>query len=74
MGWVALIWRLSDAAFDAAPEAIRKAIVTGFCVSFALDSADSITSGSGAIALFNVLFLVLFIRSLWRSAKTKPAV
>ena len=32
MGWGVMIWILSGAAYDAAPEAIRKAVVTGALV------------------------------------------
>ena len=73
MGWGALIWTLSGEAFEAAPEAIRKAGVTGFLAWFVLDSAGSITSGHGSNALFNVVVLMLFVGPLWRPAKTEPA-
>lgn len=73
LGWGALIWRLSGVVFDAAPEAIRKAVVTGFLAWFILDSAGSITSGNASNALFNVLFLILFVGPLWRPAKPEPA-
>jgi hypothetical protein len=32
MGWGVMIWILSGAAYDAAPEAIREAVVTGALV------------------------------------------
>ena len=68
LGWGALIWRLSGDIFDAAPEAVRKAVVTGFLAWFVLDSAGSITSGHGSNALFNILVLLAFVGPLWRPA------
>lgn len=69
LGWGALIWMLSGKPYDAAPESIRRAVVTGFVAWFVLDSAGSITSGHGSNALFNVIFLILFVGPLWRPAK-----
>jgi len=46
MGWGVMIWVLSGAAYNAAPEAIRKAVVTGALVWFIVDSAGSIASGA----------------------------
>ena len=68
-GWGLLIWFLSGTAYDAAPEAIRRAVVTGFLGWFVLDSAGSITSGHGSNALFNIVILLLFVGPLWRPAK-----
>ena len=68
-GWGVLIWRLSGEAFAAAPEAIRKAVVTGFVAWFLLDSAGSITSGNPSNAVFNVLILLAFVGPLWFPAK-----
>lgn len=69
MGWGVLIWLLSGEAYDAAPEAIRRAVVIGFLAWFLLDSIGSITSGNGSNALFNVVILIAFIGPLWRPAK-----
>lgn len=69
LGWGALIWMLSGKPYDAAPEAIRRAVVTGFLAWFVLDSAGSITSGHGSNALFNIIVLILFVGPLWRPAK-----
>lgn len=69
MGWGLLIWLLSGDAYDAAPEAIRRAVVGGFVAWFILDSAGSITSGHGSNALFNVIVLIAFVGPLWRPAK-----
>ncbi|NQY40654.1 MAG: hypothetical protein HRT80_11205 [Henriciella sp.] len=69
LGWGVLIWRLSDEVYDAAPEAVRKAVVTGFLAWFVLDSAGSITSGNASNALFNIIILALFVGPLWRSTR-----
>lgn len=72
-GWGVLIWRLSGEVYDAAPEAVRKAVVAGFLAWFILDSAGSITSGNASNALFNIIILALFIGPLWRPAKSELA-
>ncbi|MEO1552473.1 MAG: hypothetical protein AAFR82_00960 [Pseudomonadota bacterium] len=69
-GWGALIWMLSGRPYDAAPEAIRRAVLTGFVAWFLLDSAGSITSGHASNALFNIIVLIAFVGPLWRPAKT----
>lgn len=69
MGWGVLIWFLSGDAYDASPEAIRKAILGGFLAWFVLDSAGSITSGNASNALFNIVVLLAFVGPLWRTAK-----
>lgn len=68
-GWGLLIWMLSGKPYDVAPDAIRRAVVTGFLAWFVLDSAGSITSGHASNALFNILVLIAFIGPLWRPAK-----
>ena len=72
-GWGVLIWHLSGEAYDAAPEAVRKAVFTGFLGWFVLDSAGSISSGNPSNALFNLLFLTLFVGPLWRPANREHA-
>lgn len=68
-GWGMLIWRLSGDAFDAAPEPIRKAVVTGFVAWFLLDSAGSLTSGNPSNVVFNIFILLAFVGPLWRPAR-----
>lgn len=68
-GWGVLIWLLSGDAYDAAPEAIRRAVVVGFLCWFVLDSAGSITSGTASNAVFNIVVLIAFVGPLWRPAK-----
>lgn len=70
LGWGVLIWVLSGDAFDAAPEAVRKAVVTGFLAWFLLDSAGSIISGHASNAVFNIFVLLAFVGPLWRPART----
>ncbi len=69
-GWGMLIWFLSGDAYDAAPESIRRAVVTGFLAWFVLDSAGSITSGHGSNAIFNIFILLAFVGPMWRPANT----
>ena len=72
MGWGVMIWMLSGAAYDAAPEAVRKAVVTGLLAWFVLDSAGSITSGNWTNALFNTAILLIAVGPMWRPAPLIP--
>lgn len=69
LGWGVMIWLLSGKAYDAAPDAIRRAVVGGFLAWFILDSAGSITSGNASNAVFNIIVLLAFVGPLWRPAK-----
>jgi hypothetical protein len=68
-GWGVMIWCLSAWVYDAAPEGVRRAVVTGVLAWFVLDSAGSIASGNASNALFNVAVLLLAVGPLWRPAK-----
>jgi hypothetical protein len=68
LGWGVTLWCLS-AAYDAAPEAIRRAILTGFCSWFVLDSCGSVASGNPSNVLFNFVVLMVGVGPLWRAAK-----
>ncbi|MGF1454132.1 MAG: hypothetical protein ACFB6R_02010 [Alphaproteobacteria bacterium] len=69
LGWAVMIWRLSGAAYDAAPEAVRQAVVTGSLAWFLLDGAGSIASGTAINAVFNIPILLLAVGPLWRPAR-----
>jgi len=68
-GWGVMIWCLSAWVYDAAPEGVRRSVVTGLLAWFVLDSAGSIASGNASNALFNVAVLLLAVGPLWRPAK-----
>jgi hypothetical protein len=68
-GWGVLIWCLSAWVYDAAPEAVRRAVILSLLAWFVLDSAGSIASGTPSNALFNVLILLLAVGPLWFPAK-----
>jgi hypothetical protein len=68
LGWGVLIWFLSRSVYDAAPEAVRKAVVFSLLSWFVLDSAGSILSGNASNAFFNVIVLLIAIGPLWRPA------
>ncbi|MFK7963377.1 MAG: hypothetical protein AB8C46_05355 [Burkholderiaceae bacterium] len=68
MGWGVLIWCLSGAAYEAAPEAVRKSVVTGLLAWFVLDSAGSAASGNASNVLFNIAVLLIAVGPLWRKA------
>ena len=69
LGWGVLIWCLSRWVYDAAPEGVRKSVVTGLLAWFFLDSAGSIASGNPSNALFNIPVLLLAVGPLWRPAR-----
>ncbi|WP_430420293.1 hypothetical protein [Phenylobacterium sp.] len=69
LGWGVLIWRLADLAYDAAPEAVRRAVVSGILAWFVADSAGSLASGNGSNVAFNVAVLLLAVGPMWRPAR-----
>jgi hypothetical protein len=69
LGWGVTLWCLSAWAYDLAPEPVRKAVLTGICSWFVLDSAGSIASGNESNALFNVAVLLIAAGPLWFPAR-----
>lgn len=69
LGWGVTVWCLSTWVYDLAPEGVRKAIITGICAWFVLDSAGSIASGNASNALFNIVVLLMAIGPLWFPAR-----
>ena len=69
VGWGVMIWCLSSWVYDAAPEGVRRSVLTGTIAWFLLDSAGSIVSGNASNAAFNVVVLLLAIGPLWRPAR-----
>jgi hypothetical protein len=69
LGWGVTVWCLSARVYDLAPEAVRRAVLTGMCAWFCLDSAGSIASGNASNAVFNVLVLALATGPLWVRAR-----
>lgn len=67
-GWGAMIFAASLWMFDAAPEATRRMVLTGLAAWFVVDSSGSLASGNWQNAIWNTLFLVFLIGSLWRPA------
>jgi len=72
LGWGVMIWRLSTSVYDAAPEGVRKAVLTGALAWFVLDSAGSITSGNASNAGFNIIVLLIAVGPLWLPARDTP--
>lgn len=68
-GWGVMIWCLSVWVYDAAPEAVRRSVLTGTLAWFLLDSSGSIASGNASNALFNIAVLVVAVGPLWRPAR-----
>ncbi|MEM1434938.1 MAG: hypothetical protein AAGG11_12835 [Pseudomonadota bacterium] len=57
LGWGVMIWCLSGAVYDAAPEGVRRAVLAGTAAWFLLDSLGSVLSGNAVNVLFNLLIL-----------------
>ncbi|WP_293905935.1 hypothetical protein [Phenylobacterium sp.] len=70
MGWGVMIWCLSMWVYDAAPEGVRRSVLTGTIAWFLLDSAGSIASGTPSNAAFNAVVLLVAVGPLWRPART----
>lgn len=68
LGWGVLVWGLA-AVHDAAPEAVRRAVVRSLLAWFVLDSAGSIASGNPSNVAFNVLVLLTLVGPMWRPAR-----
>jgi len=69
LGWGVTIWCLSVWVYDAAPEGVRRSVLTGTLAWFCLDSVGSIASGHPTNAAFNVLVLLIAVGPLWRPAR-----
>jgi len=69
LGWGVMIWRVSGSVYDAAPEGVRQAVLTGLLAWFFLDSAGSIAGGHASNAVFNVAILLLAVGPMWRPAQ-----
>jgi hypothetical protein len=68
-GWGIMVLCLRAWVYDAAPEGVRRSLLTGALAWFVLDSAGSIASGNAANALFNVIVLLLVVGPMWVPAK-----
>jgi len=65
-----MVWALSGDAYDAAPEAVRKAVLTGLLAWFCLDSAGSVVSGTWPNVFFNTIVLLIGVGPMWRPEQT----
>lgn len=73
LGWGITIWCLSLWVYDAAPEGVRKSVVTGAVAWFVLDSAGSVASGNASNLLFNFIILLIAVGPMWRPASPLSA-
>ncbi|GAB2521475.1 hypothetical protein [Spirosoma aerophilum] len=65
-GWGVCIWCLQKWVYDAAPEGVRKSVLTGLVAWWVLDSAGSLASGNTSNVFFNIFFLLLAAGPLWK--------
>ncbi len=68
-GWGVMVWCLQQWVYDAAPEGVRRALLTGTLAWFLLDSAGSIASGNPSNAFFNIIVLLLIVGPMWQPAR-----
>ena len=68
-GWGVTIWCLSVWVYDAAPEGVRRSVLSGLIAWFLLDSAGSIASGFSINVVFNTVLLLVAVGPLWRPAR-----
>jgi hypothetical protein len=69
LGWGVLVWGLSSSVYDAAPEAVRRAVLASILAWFVLDSAGSLASGNPSNVAFNVVVMLVAVGPLWRPAR-----
>lgn len=69
LGWGVMVWCLSGVVYDAEPEGVRKAVLTGILAWFVLDSSGSIASGNASNACFNIIVLLIAVGPMWRPAR-----
>ncbi len=74
IGWGAMIWGLTGRVYDAAPNAVRKAVISGMLFWFAVDSLGSIASGHPSNAGFNLFFLLVGVGPMWLPAADSEVV
>lgn len=69
LGWGIMVLCLRAWVYDAAPEGVRRSVLTSALAWFILDSTGSIASGNASNALFNVVVLLLVVGPMWVPAK-----
>ncbi|MCI4647908.1 hypothetical protein [Phaeodactylibacter sp.] len=69
LGWGVTIWGMSGRLFDAAPELVRRVVLSGILSWFVLDSTGSAASGNTPNVVFNTLILLLAVGPLWWRAE-----
>ena len=72
-GWGIMVWCLRQWVYDAAPEGVRKSVLTGAIAWFILDSAGSWASGNPSNVLFNILVLLAVVGPMWQPAQENSA-
>lgn len=68
-GWGVCIWGLQKWVYDAAPEGVRKAVISGLLAWCLLDSAGSVASGNASNVVFNIIVLLVAVGPLWKPAQ-----
>lgn len=66
-GWGLLLWLISTRLYPENPHLARMMILGSVGTWFIVDSLGSILAGAWLNALFNVVFLELFLIPLWRA-------
>jgi hypothetical protein len=70
LGWGVMVFGLRQWVYDLAPDGVRKAVVTGVCSWFVLDSVGSIASGNAFNVIYIVIVLLTAVGPMWRPERT----
>ena len=66
-GWGLLLWQITTHLYPSDPHLARSLILTSVAIWFVVDSLGSILAGAWLNALFNIVFLEMFVIPLWRA-------
>lgn len=69
LGWAVMIWCLRAWVYDAAPDGVRKSVLTGTLAWFVLDSVGVVLAGSPINVVFNLVVLLFAVGPLWWPAR-----
>lgn len=72
-GWGVLLWLLTTRLYRDNPELARTLITASIGIWFVVDSLGSIAAGAVLNAVFNLVFLELFLIPLWYKAGASTA-
>ena len=69
VGWGLMLSMVATRLYPREPDLARMMILTSIGAWFVVDSAGSIAAGAPLNALFNFVFLLMFVGPLWRTSR-----